>query len=118
MVISPFVIGLGVLSAYHSKLFYGAFVSSLIAGGIFIRPVLAVGASASGAAGETNPLHFYFEGFKALPGGLQTAIYLAPLFFFMGRFATWFARKALEEELVEETREQRRARIRSEYGQL
>lgn len=112
-----FIIGvtLGALSAYHTKLFVSALLSSLILGAIFLRPVILVGASASGSTGRINPLAVYVDGFMMLPSLLRWAILLIPVFFLLGRLVAWIYLNFIKDEEIE-TEEERRARVVKEHG--
>lgn len=107
--------GLGALSAYHTKAFLSGLASCAAIGFILLRPVLAVGASASAAAGEAHPLSLYFIGFSMLPDGLRGAIILFPAFGIMGRAATWVYRY-MTEPPYEEMRQARIDETMSEFG--
>ncbi|RKQ69180.1 hypothetical protein DES40_1979 [Litorimonas taeanensis] len=112
-----FLIGtaLGVLSAYHTKAFLSALVSTLMVGGLVMRSVILVGASASGFIGSVNPFEIYFIGFMQLPFLLRLSFFLLPAFFFMGRFIAWGYLVFFKEEIYE-TDFERRERVKNAHG--
>ena len=106
---------LGVMSAYHTKAFLSGLSSSLVIGFILLRPIVAVGASASAAAGHSHALSLYIEGFLMLPMGLQNAVLFFPIFIFSGRLAAWIYRCATEPD-AEQMFHDKNAQIMEEYG--
>lgn len=108
-------VSLGILSAYHTKLFVSALFTTLVLSGVFLRPVILVGASASASTGRTNPFAVYMDGFLMLPPLLQTAIYTLPIFFVLGRFGGWFYLEFIKQEEII-TEEERRRRIKEAHG--
>jgi hypothetical protein len=108
-------VSLGILSTYQTKLFLSGLFTTLVLGGLFLRPIILVGASASATTGRTNPFAVYIDGFLMLPPLLQIAIYSVPAFFFLGRFGAWFYLEFIKQEEVI-TEEERRKRIKAAHG--
>ena len=107
--------GLGALSAYHTRMFLGALISTLWVGFLVMRPIIVLGASASAGSGRDHAFSLYIEGFMMLPASIRGAIILLPVFIIMGRAITWTFR-FLSEPPREERDRQYRAEVMSEFG--
>ncbi len=101
--------GLGVLTAYHSKLTYSFIVAAIPIIWILMRPITVVGAGASGASGRGNPFAVYMDGFAMLPGWLQVSVILFPVFLIAGRLSAWIFRVSSGQEYESETQTRRGA---------
>ncbi|MEP6342542.1 MAG: hypothetical protein ABJ275_04435 [Maricaulaceae bacterium] len=107
--------GIGIFSAYHTKASLGGLFATLVVTGIVIRPVVLLGATASGTLGSRNPFLVYWMGFTSLPYLFQIAVYLFPIFIIMGRLGTWIYMTCIYVEIIE-TEDEKRARLLSEFG--
>ena len=112
-----FIIGgsLGILSAYHTKAFVSGLISVLVFSGIVMRPIILLGATASGSIGSSNPLLVYWMGFTALPIAVQTSVYLFPIFILTGRLGAWIYLTYFYTPPFE-TEDEKRERLLAEFG--
>lgn len=108
-------VSLGIFSAFNTKAFLGGLSVTLIFSGIAMRPIVLLGAAASGTIGSSNPLLVYWMGFTSLPYSFQLSVYLFPIFIILSRLCTWFYLTFIFEEKIE-TEEEKRARLLSEFG--
>lgn len=108
-------VSIGVFSAYNTKAAVSGLIAVLVFAGIVIRPIVLLGATASGTIGSSNPFLVYWMGFTSLPYSFQISVFLFPVFIIFGRLGTWIYMTCIYEEKIE-TEEEKRARLLSEFG--
>ena len=107
--------GIGIFSAYHTKLAVSGLMAMLTLFAVLIRYFLILGAAASGAIESSNPLLVYWMAFNLLPDSVRLSVVLFPMFIIMGRLGAWIYITYIYVEKVE-TEEEKRARLLSEFG--
>ena len=98
LITSLIAVCLGAVSAYYSKITYAIIAACLPVIAIILRPAIAVGASASGASGYSNPLAIWIEGFQMLPAPISNSLMAFPILFVLGRLGGWLYRISTDGE--------------------
>ena len=89
---SLIALALGAVSAYYSKITYAIIAAGVPIVAIILRPMVVVGASASGASGYKNPIGVWIDGFQMLPEPVSNSIIIFPILFVLGRLGGWLYR--------------------------
>ena len=106
----------GAVSAYSTKYFVGLLISALSLAGFIGKYYLSL-INMAAMAQDITLLEMLGVLRDAMPTSVVQALMLFPAFFFAARFLAWFYKENIAvDPLAHETREQRKYRLRGEYG--